>query len=180
MGSALASVLVSQGLVVIGASEGRSPASRARAAEAGMQDRGSLAAVATEAEVIVSVCPPGRAEELAQLVEQAGFGGLYVDANAVAPATARRIAQRFPRFADGGIIGPPPWLAGTTRLYVSGPEAALVAQLFASGPLDVRLVEGEPGAASAVKVCYAAWTKGTSAVLLSIRALAVAEGVTGP
>jgi hypothetical protein len=78
---------------------------------------------------------------------------------------------------DGGIVGPPPKTPGTTRLYVSGPKATDVAALFASSHLEAVLLNGPAGAASALKVAYAAYTKGTAALLLAIRALAVKEGV---
>ncbi len=80
---------------------------------------------------------------------------------------------------DGGIIGPPP--GDTTshgpRLYLAGPEAATVAQLFDSTAVDARVVDGEIGAASALKMAYAAWTKGSAALVLAIRALARASDV---
>lgn len=80
---------------------------------------------------------------------------------------------------DAGIIGPPPssTTPGRTRLYVAGPEAATVAGRFGSTPVDARVIEGELGAASALKMAYAAWTKGSAALLLAIRALARATEV---
>ena len=156
---------------------GRSTATRERAAAAGIEDLGSLAELATTADVIVSVCPPGSAVDVADEVRAAGFAGIYVDVNAIAPASARRIGERFDRFVDGGVVGPPVEAAGTTRLYLSGAAAADVASLWEGSALEVRLVEGGPGAASAVKACFAAWTKGTAALLLAIRALARAEAV---
>ena len=142
-----------------------------------MVDVGSLAALATAADVIVSVCPPGAASAVARDVVAAGFDGIYVDVNAISPATSRSIGTPFDRFVDGGIVGPPVQSAGATRLYLSGDDAPEVAELWAGTPLETRLVDGGAGAASAVKICYAAWTKGSAALLLAIRALAVAEGV---
>jgi hypothetical protein len=105
-----------------------------------------------------------------------------VDANAVSPATARLIGAAVTRpggrFVDGGIVGGPPRAGGgRTRLYLSGDDAAEVAALFAGTPLEAVVMEGGPGAASALKMCYAAWSKGTSALILNIRALAKAEGI---
>jgi 3-hydroxyisobutyrate dehydrogenase-like beta-hydroxyacid dehydrogenase len=131
--------------------------------------------------VIISVCPPHAALDVAWAVH--GFGGLYVDANAVSPGTAREVAQLIcesgGRYVDGGIVGPPPepGQPGRSRLYLSGGGAEQVAALFAGTPLDTRLVAGPATAASAVKMAYAAWTKGTAALLLSIRALAREQGV---
>ncbi len=81
------------------------------------------------------------------------------------------------RFVDGGIIGPPPHAAGTTRLYLAGPEAGAIAAGCAGTTLDARVVSARPGDASAVKMAYAAWTKGSAALLLATRAVAGAEGV---
>jgi 3-hydroxyisobutyrate dehydrogenase-like beta-hydroxyacid dehydrogenase len=157
---------------------GRSEATAQRAARAGLSACGSIDELAASCGTIISVCPPGAAEAVAAQFAAVGFDGIYVDANAVAPATARRIGDRFDHFVDGGIIGPPPITAGTTRLYLSGEAAASVASRWHDGPLEVRVIEGGSGAASAVKVCFAAWTKGNAALLLAIRALAEREGVT--
>ena len=158
-------------------SDGRSDASRSRASAAGLEDVGSVKELAQHADVIISVCPPASAIDVAESVVEAGFGGIYVDVNAISPATARQIGDRFSRFVDGGVVGPPVRSASTTRLYLAGDDAGEVADLWAGTPLETRVVEGGAGAASAVKVCFAAWTKGTAALLLAIRALAAAEGV---
>lgn len=158
-------------------SAGRSEATRARAQAVGLDEVGSLDALVELSDVIVAVCPPVAAVEVALAVATIGFDGVYVDANAIAPATARSIGEQFARFVDGGVVGPPVHVAGSTRLYLSGNDADEVAELWAGSPLETRLVGGGAGAASAVKVCYAAWTKGSAALLLAIRALATAEGV---
>ena len=109
------------------------------------------------------------------------FSGVYVDANAVSPATSRDVRQIVEAagasFVDGGIIGPPALKPGTTRLYLSGAESAQVAACFRRGPLEACVLDGPPGAASALKVTYAAYTKGTAALLIAIRTLAMHEGV---
>lgn len=140
-----------------------------------MEDVGSIDALVRRADVIVSVCPPASAMAVARSICSAGFDGVYVDVNAVSPATAREIAKLFGQFVDGGVVGPPVSRRGDTRLYLSGGAAARVAQLWAGSPLETRVVDGGAGAASAVKVCFAAWTKGGAALLLAIRALAEAE-----
>lgn len=162
------------------ASSGRSEATRERAETAGLTDVGSVRELTLRSDMIISVCPPEVAEAVARDVTTAGFTGIFVDANAVAPATARRIAGSFPRFVDGGLVGPPPCVAGTTRLYLSGPEAGAVLERFEGSPLEALVVPGAVGAASALKMAYAAWTKGSAALLLAIRALAEAEDVAGP
>jgi 3-hydroxyisobutyrate dehydrogenase-like beta-hydroxyacid dehydrogenase len=161
-------------------SAGRSPATRRRAADAGMTEVGSLNEMIERVDLIVSVCPPGAAVQTADTVATTRFGGTYADLNAIAPSTSRRIGERFEHFVDGGIIGPPVEHPGTTRLYLSGPEAKVVASRWTTTTLDVRVVDGGIGAASAVKTCFAAWTKGSAALLLTVRALARAEGVEDP
>ncbi len=175
MGAALGVALRDAGQTVLWASHGRSAATVARADAAGLEDVGTVDEVSRRSDVIVSVCPPHAAVTVAR--ELPRFAGVYVDANAVSPATARTIARLVDRFADGGIVGPPPREPGTTRLYLSGAEAPLIAELFAPTAIDARIVSQDPGAASAVKMTFAAWTKGTSALLLAIRALARAEDV---
>jgi 3-hydroxyisobutyrate dehydrogenase-like beta-hydroxyacid dehydrogenase len=179
MGAAVAACLTGRGLPVLWASAGRSPASASRAAAAGLRDAGTAAALAREAGVVVSVCPPHAALDVARSV--AGLRGVFVDANAVSPATARQVAAIVTgggaAYVDGGIVGSPPARPGDARLYLSGPQAPQVADLFAGTPLAARVIGGEPGAASAVKLAYAAWTKGSAALLLAARALARAEGV---
>lgn len=175
MGAAVGAALRAGGQEVLWASDGRSGASAERARRAGLADGGSVREVVRRCDVILSVCPPQAAVEVAR--SAAGFDGLYVDANAVSPMTARTIAPLVRRCVDGGIIGPPPSREGTTRLYLSGPEAGAVADLFAGTLVDARVVSAEIGAASAVKMAYAAWTKGTAALLLGVRALARVQGV---
>jgi 3-hydroxyisobutyrate dehydrogenase-like beta-hydroxyacid dehydrogenase len=166
---------------VLWASEGRSAQTRERAAAAGLEDAKTLASVCAASGVILSICPPHSALDLARVVAAQGFSGVYVDGNAVSPGTARDIGRIIERagatFVDGGIIGPPARARGTTRLYLSGEQAAPIARLFAQGPLEATALDGGPGAASALKMAYAAYTKGTAALLVSIRALAIQAGV---
>jgi 3-hydroxyisobutyrate dehydrogenase-like beta-hydroxyacid dehydrogenase len=175
MGAAVGGALRERGETVLWASEGRSPATAERAQAAGLVDAGDVAELCRRSEVLLSICPPHAATEVARAVSE--FGEIYVDANAIAPATARAIAAGRARFVDGGIVGPPPARAGTTRLYLSGAEAEQVAGLFAGTTVDARVVSADPGAASALKAAYAGWTKGTAALLLTVRELARAEGV---
>jgi 3-hydroxyisobutyrate dehydrogenase-like beta-hydroxyacid dehydrogenase len=159
---------------VLWASEARSEETAARAAD--LRDVGSVAALRSRAEMVLSIVPPHAAVEVAEAFS--GFDGVFVDANAVSPDTARSVrAAVGARFVDGGIIGPPPVQAGTTRLYLSGAEAGVVAELFRGTALEAIVLEGGVGAASALKMTYAAWTKGTAALLVAIRETARAHGV---
>jgi 3-hydroxyisobutyrate dehydrogenase-like beta-hydroxyacid dehydrogenase len=181
MGSMVGACAVAAGSRVRWASAGRSAGTRQRAAAAGLEDAGSLDAVVAGSDVIISVCPPHAALDLARDVAARRFTGLFVDANAVAPGTAREIGAVVEgggaSFVDGGLIGPPPRAAGSTRLYLSGREAKRAVALFESSALEAIAVNDSPGAASALKMVYAAYTKGSSALLIAIRALASCEGV---
>jgi 3-hydroxyisobutyrate dehydrogenase-like beta-hydroxyacid dehydrogenase len=146
-----------------------------------LENVGTLARLAAESRIILSVCPPANALDVARDVVGVGFRGTYVDMNAVAPETARKVgdllAAAGATFVDGGIIGPPPRRPGVARLYLSGRASSDVAALFRNGLLEVIRLDGPIGAASAVKMAYAAWNKGSQALLMSVRALAMREGV---
>jgi 3-hydroxyisobutyrate dehydrogenase-like beta-hydroxyacid dehydrogenase len=181
MGSVVGAAARANGLRVLWASDGRSAGSRARAAKAGLEDVRTVERLVAASELILSVCPPHAALDLARAVAAQRFSGLYVDANAVSPQTAlevtRIVEQAGAAFVDGGIIGPPPTTRGPTRLYLSGPNARRIAELFAQGPLEAIALDGGRAAASALKMAYAAYTKGTAALLMSIRAFATRAGI---
>ena len=166
---------------VLWASEGRSEYSKQRASDAGLSDVVSLTELVSQSDIILSVCPPASALTVAKEVMAQGFLGIYVDCNAVSPDTARKIATVVEAgnadFVDGGIMGPPAKEAGTTRLYLAGEKAKIIAQLFTDTPMEAIDMEGKVGSASALKMSYAAYTKGSMALLFNVRALAAAEGV---
>ena len=178
MGVSAGAALLSCGHEVFYLPAQRSEETVARATGAGFTACPSLADLVDIVDMVLAVCPPHGALALAEEVMAAQFAGVFVDANAISPASARRLYGLVGvNFVDGGIIGPPATTAGRTRLYLAGERAAEVVDCFSGSVLDARLVAGEPGAASALKMCYAAYTKGTSALLLAVRALAAAEGV---
>ena len=181
MGAAVGAAARTNGARVVWASADRGAATRARAGTAGLEDVGTVARLVAESQLILSICPPTAAPDVAREVAALRYRGVSVDANAVAPDTTRAVGDIVSAtgatFVDGGLIGPPPHRPGTTRLYVSGPGAAEVAARFPSGPLTAIALDGAVGAASALKMAYAGWNKGSQALLLSIRALAAREGV---
>jgi 3-hydroxyisobutyrate dehydrogenase-like beta-hydroxyacid dehydrogenase len=173
MGLAVGRTLANGGHEVFWTSAGRRPQSAARAAEAGFQDAVTLAALASSCDMIASVCPPEFALDVARAVLAAGFKGLYVDLNAVSPEHKLQMAGLFgPQMVDGGIIGLPTLERAKTWIYLSGPRARQAAALFTHGPLEVEVLDGEVGRASALKMCYAGWNKGSTALLLAILATA--------
>ena len=181
MGATIGAAAATSGARVCWASSQRSAATHTRAKQAGLIDAENLADAVRQSDVVLSVCPPHAAVDLARAVAATNFTGIYVDANAVSRATAEEVGcivtASGASFVDGGIIGSPVKQAGTTRLYLSGTHAAEIAALFSRSMLDARAIGAEPGAASALKVAYAAWTKCTDALVLAIRAYAEHEGV---
>lgn len=181
MGAAVGACLVSRGNRVKWASGGRSGATIKRAEAAGLEDAGTVKQALSGADIVFSICPPHAALDVAREVAGHGFKGIYVDANAVAPGTAREVgsivAATGAQLVDGGIVGSPPDGKNSTRLYLAGDGAAGIAALLAGSHLDTVVLDAPAGAASALKVCYAGWTKGSTALLADIRTLAQAEGV---
>ena len=182
MGHSVGAVLRQHGLRVLTCLAGRSDRTLVLAAKAGFQDTSSLARLVSEVEMLLCILVPAAALEVAQQVAQAlretAADLLYVDCNAIAPNTARAagraILEAGGRFADGGIIGSPP--PGGARIYTSGPGAAEFAELSRHG-LDIRVLEGDIGQASGLKICYGALTKGLQALGLELLVAARAMGL---
>lgn len=172
MGISVAASAIHNGHDMYWVSSARSDMTRARAAQHQLIELDSLAQLCNSCEIILSICPPHAATEVAEVVIEADFKGLYLDANAISPQRAIRIGQRMEAnhisFVDGGIIGGPAWGAKETWLYLSGERAGEIASCFQTGPLEIKVIGNEIGKASALKMCYAAYTKGTTALLSAI------------
>lgn len=183
MGAAIGSALKPVAGAVIWAAAGRSQATSKRAELADLVGVPDIAELARRSDVIFSSCPPHAAVEVAVQVAAALAGStdppLFVDANAVAPGTVARIADLLGpgTVVDGAVIGPPAWEPGHTVLWLSGPAADVVAGLFAGSPFDARVLDPDPGAASALKVCVGLQRKALPAIWLEIAAAAHAFGV---
>lgn len=134
-------------------------------------------------EVVLSICPPAAALEVARQVARTGFTGCYVDANAISPRHSQEIATVLAEASvvDGGIVGPPPHRAGTTRLYLSGGDEAVarVHALFADTVVTPVVVPGPVGAASALKLAFATYNKVSTVLAAQAHALARHHGVDG-
>jgi hypothetical protein len=204
MGAAVGSALRPRVGAVIWADAGRSTATAKRAELADLVAVPDVAAVARRSDVIISVCPPHAAREVAGEVAaaltdaaKAASGAsdaanaafapsgnaarrpIYVDANAVSPATVQAIGERLgaDRVVDGAIIGPPAWERGHTVLWLSGAAAGDVAALFAGSPFDARVLGAGLGTASALKACFALQSKALPAIWLEMAAAARGYGV---
>jgi 3-hydroxyisobutyrate dehydrogenase-like beta-hydroxyacid dehydrogenase len=177
MGAAVGAQLVAAGQRCVWVPEGRGPATHDRAA--GLEGVG--VEELTTCEVVLSVCPPAAALDVARQVAATGFTGCYVDANAISPRHSQEIATvlEAATVVDGGIVGPPPRRAGTTRLYLSGPEAAVdrVRTLFDGTALAAVALPGPVGAASALKLAFATYNKVSTLLAAQAHALARHHGV---
>ncbi|MDQ3811595.1 MAG: DUF1932 domain-containing protein [Chloroflexota bacterium] len=170
MGGGVGSALRQHGARVLTVLAGRGERTRARARDAGMEPVSDLHSLVRESDVVLSIVPPAAAtalgENLAQAIRATGARLLVADCNAVAPGSVRRVAAAITsaggRFADAGIIGPPPPRPGN-RFFASGHGATDLARLRDFG-LDIRVLPGDVGQASALKMCYAALTKGLQAL----------------
>jgi len=181
MGVSIAASAINGGHQVHWTSSGRSDKTRQRAEKHGLIEIDSLAQICQSNEIVISVCPPHASEEVAQSVIENGFKGYYLDANAISPQRAHKIHRIMEtngvRFIDGGIIGGPAWVPKETWLYLSGKDAKVIADCFIKGPLETKIIGDEIGKASALKMCYAAYSKGTTALLAAILATAESLGV---
>lgn len=179
MGISIAVCAQDSGHMVYWTSEGRSPETHQRANHYSLVDTGSLGELCRNCSIIVSVCPPHAAETVADQVLAHSFKGLYADLNAISPQRAMRIGAAMEAsgvvFVDGGIIGGPAWESGKTWLYLSGSHTQRVADCFTLGRLKTEVIGVRVGQASALKMCYAAYTKGTTPLLSAV--LAAAEGM---
>jgi 3-hydroxyisobutyrate dehydrogenase-like beta-hydroxyacid dehydrogenase len=184
MGSGIGKALVQKGYQVLTCLEGRSPLTKELAQKAGFQDTPNLATLLSQADCLLCIVPPESALPVAQgiagQIQTAKPGLLYVDCNAIAPQTTQKIAKIIggagARYVDGGIIGSPPDRKGLTRVYLSGPDRSELLELQGEN-IDFRDLGAEIGAASALKMCYASQTKGTTALWLHTLITAQSLGV---
>lgn len=181
MGISLAAAALQNCPLVFWCSEGRSAATRKRAGQYGLTEIATLAEFCRSCDIIIGVCPPHAAHDQALAIAVHGFAGIYVEANAVAPRKVQAIAAHLAaagiQCIDGGIIGLPAWQADSTWLYLAGFGTEKVTRCFAKGFLQTRVLGETIGQASALKMCFAAWNKGNTALLATILGAAEHQGV---
>ncbi|WP_331751658.1 DUF1932 domain-containing protein (plasmid) [Streptomyces globisporus] len=172
MGAAVAACAATNAAAVLWCEAGRSTASAARAARFGLAPVAELAELLDRSDIVISLCPPAGAEDLARDVAKHGFAGVYVEANAINPVRTQRIAALLEHgvtVVDGGVVGSPPVGGKTPTLYLSGPAAATerIEALFADTAVQTSVLGTEVGKASALKLSYASFQK-TSRVLVAL------------
>lgn len=184
MGAAVARTLVANGAGAFAALNGRSERTRGLAADSGMVNVGSIDQLVRQCDVILSILAPSAATVAAQQVAAAmratGARPLYVDCNSIAPQNTRRAADFIvaagARFVDGALIGSPPGGNVVARLYLAGPDAAELADLQ-TDQLQVKLLGADIGAASALRMCYGAFSQGILALASELLAAAERLGI---
>lgn len=187
MGSRVAAELHHNSFDVTTCLEGRSDRSRKLATRAGMRAVENLETLVADADLLLSIVPPSAAVEFAQrivpLMAQASSEALFVECNAVAPATVREIAGiaagRGVKFQDAGIVGSPPRVGRIpVRFYTSGPHEGTLRRIE-TARIAVKPLGSEIGRASTMKMMYASLNKGTNALraaaMLAARQLGVSD-----
>ncbi|OKK12232.1 phosphogluconate dehydrogenase [Streptomyces sp. CB00455] len=172
MGAAVAACAATNAAAVLWCEAGRSPASAARAAQFGLTPVYTVAELLDRSDIIISLCPPAAAEDLARDVAQHGFAGVYLEANAINPERAQRITALLEpdtTVVDGAVVGSPPVSGKTSTLYLSGLNAATeqIEALFAGTAVRTAVLGTEVGKASALKLAYTSFQK-TSRVLVAL------------
>ena len=167
MGHGVGQSLISQGHRAISPLQGRSEHTRSLVARAGIEDAGDIDGAVAEADLILSILPPDRAvpqaEAVAASMASTGKTPAYVDCNAISPMTMQKVADSLSgtgcQIIDCGIIGLNPIKTPPTRFYVSGPDCSAI-EAIGHDALRVTKISDNVGAASALKMVYAAGTKG--------------------
>lgn len=192
MGLGISSLLIAHSYRVITNVSDRSAATQDRAKFANIECVSSDEEVVAQADVVLSIVPPRDAVATAERIVAAskkstsGKELWYFDLNAVSPSTARSIEQLLKpcantKFVDGGIIGGPPSLSSSTNSWtkpgipISSPHV-YPDETFSS-VLNMRNVGTEIGKASGLKCCFAALSKGFTALALQSFSTASSLGV---
>jgi 3-hydroxyisobutyrate dehydrogenase-like beta-hydroxyacid dehydrogenase len=182
MGAAVASQARRHGAAVLWCPTGRSAATKQRAQDAGLVAVDSVTELVERSKILICLCPPAHAEDVAEQVATFGFAGIYVEANAISPARIQRIATLLKPNAtvvDACVIGSPPSDTKATRLYLSGANSAVdaVAGLFAGTSVQAQPLTGGVGKASALKLAYSSYQKASRVLSAIAHALAAEHGV---
>jgi 3-hydroxyisobutyrate dehydrogenase-like beta-hydroxyacid dehydrogenase len=182
MGSAVARLLLSSGAEIVTYLEGRSSATRERAIASGIRDVDITTIL--DADIILSIVPPSQAlavaDHVATAMRSRNSVGIYIDCNAISPQTMTKVAETFgvggPKVLDGCIIGGPPVPSKCgPRFYISGGANKVVPILVEYG-LDARVLDGDIGASSALKMCYAGISKGLTGLATAMLLAAAKSG----
>ncbi|MGW1364574.1 DUF1932 domain-containing protein [Streptomyces chartreusis] len=182
MGAAVAACAATNAAAVLWCEAGRSTASAARAKQFGLRPVATLTALLQRSDIVISLCPPAAAEDLAREVAEHDFTGVYVEANAINPERTRRIADLLDPAAtvvDGGVVGSPPVHGKSPTLYLAGQVTATeqIETLFADTAVRTKVLGTDVGQASALKLAYASYQKASRVLVALAVGLAHEHGV---
>lgn len=184
MGAAVAAQAVGRGATVLWCSAGRSASTASRAVEAGLEEVGDLDVLLDRADVVLSICPPSVAEDIARTVADRKFAGIFVEANAISTTRCLRIVAMLhevgARVVDGALFGPPPTDTSSVRMYLAGQPSLTrtIGQIFAGTTVQPAILDRPPPAASALKIAYASYRKAARTLAAVSHALAAEYGLT--
>jgi len=182
MGAAVGAQLAASGHRVVWCSDGRSEATRLRADGAGLEDVGDLDSLLTTADTVLVICPSAAASAIAADVSGRGYDGVYVDANAISPQRMLDIAATATAagatVVDGSIFGAPPNDQRSVRLYLAGDNAMQVAALFGNSQVAPIVLDQPLGSASALKMAFASFQRGSRALAALAHAMADEHGLS--
>ncbi|MFD8938599.1 DUF1932 domain-containing protein [Streptomyces sp. NPDC059578] len=182
MGAAVAACATTNAGEVLWCETGRGAASVERAARFGLTPVATLRELLDRSDILVSLCPPAAAEDLAHDVAGYRFAGVYVEANAINPERVQRIARLLEPAAivvDGGVVGSPPVGGKAATLYLSGPADATerIETLFAGTAVRTTLLGTDIGKASALKLSYSSFQKASRVLVALAVGMAREHGV---
>jgi len=185
MGHAIGQLLKENELRVLTCLMGRSNRTKQLSEQAGITDVPNMNDLVEQSDVLMSVtvseAVPGLCREIADAVKATGTDLLFAECNAIAPELSKEMEGVLKaggaRYVDASIIGGPPRNGSSPRVYASGDNASEFEQLRDFG-LDVRNLGPQLGRASGIKMCYAAMTKGTTALHTELLIAAEKMGLT--
>ena len=170
MGSEIGRYLVMNDLQVISVYEGRSEISKKRASKYKIRDAGSIEQFCKISDLVISIIPPDKAVETANLYTsfKNKDGQIYCDLNAISTITAKKIKllldEKKIDYVDGAIMGGPPTENYSPRIYLSGKLSEKLNFLNGKG-IELMVLKGSDFKASATKMVYASITKGSKALV---------------
>ena len=181
MGVFLAYSVQNSGYKALWCSEQRSQATCQRAKQQAMIEVTSLAKLCEQSSVIISICPPHAASNVAHQVLQQPFSGIFVEANAISPELSKSLSTAFAKkgvsYVDAAVFGGTTLSSKNTQIFLSGPKADHIASCFSSGPVIPKVINDEIGKASAIKMCHSMYSKGIWAMLHTIISAAEYHGI---
>jgi 3-hydroxyisobutyrate dehydrogenase-like beta-hydroxyacid dehydrogenase len=154
----------------------------ARYRELGIEGCASPAAAVAGADIVFCTVTADQAVAAAEAAApHLAPGAFWCDLNSCAPSSKRRAAAIVEgaggRYVDVAVMAAVHPKRNMTPLLIAGPHAEAVAPLLIDLPMAPRVVAGEVGAASSIKMIRSVMVKGLEALSAECTLAAVAAGV---